>query len=70
MHVEVGKECLLVQLEIMHQILLRTWSNSLTNNPPMPQVLDLQSALSKIPYATSESDKMFLFVLADERLKP
>ena len=46
---------------IMHPIKPRTWSNSLTNNPPMTHVLGLQSVQSKIPDATSESYELFPF---------
>ena len=57
--------CLLRLLGIMHQVLLRTWSNSLTNYPPMTRVLSLQSALSTILCVAFESYALFPYAQAN-----
>ena len=45
-------------------------ANSLTNNPPMTRVLDLQSAQSTTASEAFESYELFPFALANVLLKP
>ena len=54
----------MILLYIMHQILLRIWSNCLLNNPPKRRVLNLKFAQSTIPCVAFESYELFISALA------
>ena len=54
------ERCLLILVDILHGLLLRTWSNNLTDNPPMRRALSLQSAPSMTPCATFASCVLFI----------